>query len=69
MRYIFFTFVIFFLATNNAHAYVGPGIGLGAIGAIIGVIASVFLAIVGFIWYPAKRFFSKKKKKNSDNTE
>ena len=43
------------LTTSAAQAYVGPGAGLTAIGAVLAVIAAVFLAIVGFIWYPVRR--------------
>ena len=38
-----------------AHAYVGPGAGLSAIGIVVGLISAVLLGIVGFIWYPIKR--------------
>lgn len=36
-------------------AYVGPGAGLSAIGAVLALIGAVLLAIVGFVWYPVKR--------------
>ena len=36
-------------------AYVGPGAGLSAIGAFLAMVAAVFVAIAGFIWYPIKR--------------
>ena len=48
------------------YAYIGPGAGLSAIGAFIAIIAAIFVAIFGFIWYPLKRFW-KKHKKNSEN--
>ena len=38
-----------------AHAYVGPGAGLSAIGIVVGLISAVLLGVVGFIWYPVKR--------------
>jgi hypothetical protein len=38
-----------------AAAYIGPGAGLGAIGAVIALFAAVALAVVGFVWYPIKR--------------
>ncbi|GGB19702.1 hypothetical protein [Allosediminivita pacifica] len=38
-----------------AHAYVGPGAGLTAIGTMIALVAAVVLALVGFVWYPMKR--------------
>jgi hypothetical protein len=44
-----------------SHAYVGPGTGLSAIGTVIAFIGSLFLLIVGFVWYPIKRFLKGKK--------
>ena len=41
--------------------YIGPGTGLSAIGALLALIAAVFLAMVGFIWYPIKRLFRRRK--------
>lgn len=51
------------LLPGTAQAYVGPGLGLGAIGAVLGVIFSVILAILAFFWYPIKRLFGLGKKK------
>jgi hypothetical protein len=44
-----------------ASAYVGPGAGLTAIGVVVAMIATVFLAVVGFVWYPVKRFLRKRR--------
>ena len=38
-----------------ALAYVGPGLGLGAIGSALSLVGAVFLGILGFLWYPIKR--------------
>lgn len=38
-----------------AQAYSGPGVGLGALGVVVGIIGSVFLMTVSLIWYPFKR--------------
>ena len=46
-----------------AQAYIGPGLGLGAIGAIIGVILSIILGLLGLVWYPLKRLFSKNQRR------
>ena len=40
---------------SPASAYVGPGSGLTVIGAALAFVGGIFLAIVGFIWYPVKR--------------
>jgi hypothetical protein len=45
-----------------AHAYVGPGVGLSALGLILGILTSIFLAILGLFWYPIKRFIRKFRK-------
>lgn len=50
-----------------ANAYVGPGLGAGAIGVIIGIIGSIFIALFAIIWYPLKRLFKKNKKGKSPN--
>ena len=47
---------LFLLGTVSSLAYVGPGLGLGVIGVILGVLLSIFLAFVGILWYPLKRF-------------
>lgn len=43
-----------------AEAYVGPSLGLGLVGAVIGVLAAVILTIFGLVWYPVKRMIGKK---------
>jgi len=59
------------LATASpASAYLGPGLGLGAIGAVFGVIGSLFLGLAAIIWYPVKRLMRKLKgtKRGADAT-
>ena len=45
-------------------AYIGPGMGGGVIAAIFGIIAAFFLGLWGILYYPIKRAFKNKKKKN-----
>ena len=53
---VFYTcFFALILFPRLAEAYVGPGAGAGAIAVTLGVIATVFMAIVGIVWYPIKR--------------
>ena len=40
-----------------ASAYIGPGSGLSAIGAAFALIATVVVALAGFVWYPLKRLW------------
>jgi len=53
------------LASTSAHAYVGPGAGLSAIGSLVALVLAVLVAIIGFLWYPLKRLM-KGKKTSSD---
>jgi hypothetical protein len=36
-------------------AYIGPGTGLSAIGALLAIVAFIIVALFGFVWYPVKR--------------
>lgn len=44
----------------SAAAYIGPGLGLGAVGLILALLVSVILALVGLFWYPLKRRLSRR---------
>ena len=59
MKSILFLSLIFILFSSNAQAYVGPGLGVGVIGAIVGVVGAILMAIIGVFWYPLKRLFGK----------
>jgi hypothetical protein len=62
MRVIYnLLWVIFFLVLPVlSHAYVGPGLGLSAIGSILAFIGAIFLLIIGSLWYPIKRLLKGK---------
>jgi hypothetical protein len=53
--------VVQMAVTTTANAYIGPGSGLSAIGSVLSVIAAMFLAVAGFVWYPLKRLFKRRK--------
>jgi hypothetical protein len=38
-----------------ALAYMGPGLGLGAIGTALGLVGAVLLGLFSVLWYPCKR--------------
>jgi hypothetical protein len=40
-------------------AYGGPGIAAGVFAVIVGILVSVFMAIVAVFWYPLKRLCKK----------
>jgi hypothetical protein len=57
-----------FLSPNNARAYIGPGLGAGTIGLILGVLGSIFIALFAIVWYPLKSFVKKIKKLKQRDT-
>ena len=71
MRILMLLLLAFVASIGVAEAYVGPGLGLGVIGAILSAVLAVLLAIIGVAWYPLKRvlkkmgFFSGSKKSDS----
>lgn len=53
----------------HALAYIGPGLGLSALGSLLALVAGVVLAIVGFIWYPVKRILHRRRTKRDEKQE
>ena len=52
---------------NITQAYLGPGVGLSAIGSVIAFVGLILLFAVGFLWYPLKRLYKHlASKKNGD---
>ena len=43
----------------DAFAYAGPGLGAGALAAVLGVAGGILMLIVGVVWYPLKRVIRK----------
>jgi hypothetical protein len=56
---------ILLLLTLPASAYIGPGMGGGAIAVVFGILAAIFMAIFGFIYYPVKRWLKRRKTEKS----
>lgn len=58
---IFISVLLVILVQQPAMAYVGPGTGIAALGALIAIIVGVIAALFGFLWYPMKRILKKRK--------
>ena len=52
-----------------AHAYIGPGAGISAIGAVVAFLAAIMFAVVGFVWYPVKRLRAALKSRSAARRE
>ena len=56
-------FLSLFLISLPSYAYIGPGMGGGAIAAIIGFFAAILLGLWGILYYPIKRALKNRKNK------
>ena len=52
--------VVLLFFAFDAHAYIGPGAGLTAIGSLFALVAAVVVGIFGFIWFPIRRLLRRK---------
>jgi len=52
---IAFMFTLIVFSPQPAQAYIGPGTGMSAVGIFFAVLMGFIFAIIGFLWYPAKR--------------
>ena len=49
--------LLFMLLPVTAEAYIGPGLGTGVTGVVLGILVSLVLVLVAIVWYPLKRLF------------
>ena len=43
--------------SSVASAYIGPGLGAGAVTVVLGIVSGLLMLIVGVVWYPLKKLF------------
>ena len=55
--------LIAIITPQICFAYVGPGLAGSTILMVLGLVASLFLAILAVVYYPIKRLLKKNKKK------
>lgn len=62
LKHVLITLAGACLVVTPAHAYIGPGGGLSAIGALLALAAGLLVAFFGFLWYPIKRLRAKRQR-------
>lgn len=55
------------LTALPAHAYIGPGSGLSAVGALLALGAALIVAFIGFVWYPIRRMRRNRRERSATN--
>jgi hypothetical protein len=58
--------ILVVLVPSDGHAYIGPGAGLSAFGALLALVVTLIVAIFGFIWYPIKRMTRALKRRSTE---
>jgi hypothetical protein len=54
---------------RDAQAYIGPGVGISAIGTLLAFVGAIVFAIIGFLWYPMKRLLVAVKARSGNRGE
>ena len=49
-------------------AYIGPGAGISVIGTAIAFLGAIFVALLGFVWYPLMRVIAAVRGRGRDRT-
>lgn len=61
-----FLTVGFLLYPPVASAYIGPGLGAGALTVVLGIISGLLMLVVGVVWYPLKKLVRRFKGKTKE---
>jgi len=64
-RFSFFLYLV--LLPSTSQAYIGPGLGLGTIGVVLGVLASSVLILIAIVWIPLKRLLKWPRRTKNSN--
>jgi membrane protein implicated in regulation of membrane protease activity len=51
------------LITSPAAAYVGPGAGISVLGSLLGILATIFVAIGAILFWPIRKLIKRRKAK------
>ena len=66
MKIIIILLTTLLLSSNAAFAYLGPGVALGFLASIGGIILAILVGLFGILYFPIRRML-KKNNKNKEN--
>ncbi len=55
--------VLLVLISSPVSAYVGPGAGISVLGSLLGILATIFVAIGAILFWPIRKLMRRKKKR------
>jgi len=60
--------VVALIFSCPAAAYIGPGAGISVLGSIMGILATIFVAIGAILFWPLRKMLKKRRQANSAET-
>ncbi|MDD2719978.1 MAG: hypothetical protein PHH47_01550 [Gallionella sp.] len=61
--------LLFMVYPPVASAYIGPGLGAGAVTVVLGIVSGLLMLVVGVVWYPLKKLIRRLKGTSEDKRE
>jgi hypothetical protein len=55
------TILLLALAAGTAEAYVGPGAGISVLGSLLGILATILVAIGAIVFWPIRKLMKRRK--------
>ena len=55
------TILLLALAASTAEAYVGPGAGISVLGSLLGILATILVAIGAIVFWPVRKLLKRRK--------
>ena len=66
---LFAYFLLLMIVTPIASAYIGPGSGISIVGSLLGLLATIFLAVGAIVIWPYRRMLKKRMQKKSEEND
>jgi membrane protein implicated in regulation of membrane protease activity len=66
---LFAYFLLLMTVTPIASAYIGPGSGISIVGSLLGLLATIFLAVGAIVIWPYRRMLKKRMQKKSEEND
>ena len=66
---LFAYFLLLMTVTPIASAYIGPGSGISIVGSLVGLLATIFLAVGAIVIWPYRRMLKKRMQKKSEEND
>jgi hypothetical protein len=55
------TILLLSLAAGPLHAYIGPGAGISVLGSLLGILATILVAIGAILFWPVRKLMKRRK--------